>query len=190
MRRYLVAFATLALSLSLGASTAVAQISLPQIPGLPGGIDISDDGVSISVGDLSVTTNTTDGMTQINAGDITVSTGGDAGTTVTGPGDLTITLPGGADSSTLLPANGTITAGSVSIVTSTVNGETQISLDVAENGTAISCDITLAEGVTLDEFLGSLEDIAPEDVDIDLSEEALASIVAENDLGSVDCGSD
>jgi hypothetical protein len=190
MRRYLTALATLALSLSIGASTAAAQISLPEIPGLPGGIDISDEGVSINVGGVSVSTNTADGTTNVNAGDFSVSTTSDGGTTVTGPGDLNITLPAGDDPATVLPENGTITVGGVSIVTTTVNGATQISLDVAENGTSISCDIALAEGVTLDEFLASLEGISPEDVTLDLSEEALANLVAENDLGSVDCGSD
>jgi hypothetical protein len=184
----LTALATLALALSIGASTAAAQISLPEIPGLPGGIDISDTGVSINVGDVSVSTNTTDGTTQVSAGDISVSTGGDGGTTITGPGDVNITLPAGPPSTTVLPENGTITVGGVSIVTTTVNGATQISLDVVENGTTLSCDISLAEGVTLDEFLASLGDISPDDVTFDMSEEALASLVAENDLGSVDCG--
>jgi hypothetical protein len=190
MRRYLAALTTLALSLSLGASTAAAQVSLPEIPGLPGGIEISDEGVSINVGDVSVSTNTADGTTQVNAGDFSVSTGGDGGTTVTGPGDVSVTLPEGIDSTTTLPENGTITVGGVSIVTTTENGATQISLDVAENGSTLSCDITLAEGVTLEEFLASLEGIDPEGVTFDLSEEVLASLVAENDLGSVDCASD
>jgi len=129
------------------------------------GVDFSND--SISVGDVSVTT-AEDGSIVVTAGDLSASTGP--------TGDTSGTVP--------IPAS--ITAGGTTVSTELVNGQTVITVHVPLDGELLSCQLDLAEGATLEEFLAAVESgeilgIGTPDVD---PTDPLGSLFIDTDIGT------
>ena len=118
-----------------------------------------------------------EGGSRVTLGDVVVSSG-DEVTTVSIPGDSTIELPA---------APGAFVSG-LNVRITTVNGQTNVSIGMMQNGTEHTRDIDLAAGVTLAEFLeASRDDGLLQEGRLAVFADTLASDVGEHDLGSMSC---
>jgi len=150
----------------MGGSVVSAQITTPEIPDLPGLTPPSGEAPDIPQG--GVPTVAIPGVDLF-----------DDGVTV---GDMSVTT--GEDGSTV------ISAGDLLVSSEIVDGEEVYRLDVPWEDGVLLCKLTLAEGVTLDEFLTALDEgsLVPSDTpDAVAPDDPLGSLPIETELGTLNC---